>query len=62
MVIIQNNNNSNERKIIIRKLIQSDHMTSDEKRESTLKICEKYSEIFHLEGDKLTYVTKFEYR
>jgi hypothetical protein len=46
-------NNDNDRIRRIKKQIKSDHM-NDEERQSINNICEQYSEIFHLEGEKLT--------
>lgn len=54
------NDNCDNRINEIRKLIKSDHMNELEK-DSIFKICKKYSEIFYLEGDKLTFTNAIEH-
>ena len=44
----------------IKKLIKVDHMTKNEK-ETIINICEKYSDVFFLEGDKLTCTNTIEH-
>jgi hypothetical protein len=46
--------NNGDRISKIRELIRSDHM-NEEERKTIFEICEQYAEIFHVEGDKLTY-------
>jgi len=53
-------NNNNERVNKIKSLIRSDHLNSEE-RESIIKICEQYADIFHLENDYLTMTTAAEH-
>ena len=62
---INNNNekyNSNKINRInkIKSLIRSDHMNKEEKQ-SIIEICEQYSDIFHLEGDHLTFTNAAEH-
>jgi hypothetical protein len=38
----------------IKNVIRTEHMNEEEKQ-SIIEICEQYSEIFHLEGDHLTF-------
>jgi hypothetical protein len=47
-------NVSCERLKSLESLIQTNHMHS-EKRDSIISICREFNDIFHLEGDKLTY-------
>lgn len=54
------NNNSIDRVNKIKGLIRSDHLNAEE-RKSIIKICEQYSDIFHLEGDYLTSTTAAEH-
>jgi len=53
---INNDNRVNR----ILNLIRSDHMSIDE-RQSIFEICEEYAEIFHLEGDRLTFTNAAEH-
>lgn len=41
-------------------LIRIEHMNSEEKK-SILKLCKHYSEIFHVERDKLTFINANEH-
>jgi hypothetical protein len=47
-------NASCERLKSLESLIQTNHMNSEE-RDSIISICREFNDIFHLEGDKLTY-------
>ena len=53
-------NNDSERVNKIRDLIRSDHLNKEE-RESIIKICEQYADIFYLENDYLTMTTAAEH-
>jgi len=45
--------NKGNRISILNKVLETEHLNQEE-RESLIHICEQYSDIFHLEGDKLT--------
>lgn len=53
-------NNDTHRIDKIKTLIRSEHM-NEEERNTILKLCEQYSEIFYLKGDKLTYTDVLEH-
>ena len=53
-------NTSIERLNKIKTLIRSEHMNNEE-RQSIFKLCEQYTDIFHLEGDKLTFTNAAEH-
>ncbi|KAL4153415.1 hypothetical protein QTP88_001248 [Uroleucon formosanum] len=57
---INNLNINSERINKIRNLIRSDHLNLEE-RESIIKICEEYADIFYLENDYLTITTAAEH-
>jgi len=38
----------------LRQIIKTDHMDENE-RKSIYNLCERYNNIFHMEGDKLTF-------
>jgi hypothetical protein len=44
----------------LRKELRMDHLNS-EKRDSLIRICEEYNDVFHLPGDKLTFTTVAEH-
>lgn len=47
--------------IPIEKSIRTDHLNSEEKKE-ILKICKKYSALFHKEGDKLSFTNQIKHK
>lgn len=57
---IHTDNNNENRVNRILNLIRSDHMNVEEKQ-SIFEICEQYAEIFHLEGDRLTFTNAAEH-
>jgi hypothetical protein len=44
----------------LREELRTDHLNSKE-RVSLIKICEEYSDVFHLPGDKLSFTTAAEH-
>jgi hypothetical protein len=52
--------NKEDRANKIKNLIRSDHMNNEE-RQAIYELCEQYAEIFHLEGDILTYTNATEH-
>lgn len=54
MINTDNQNEANSQRLtVLRNSIQTEHLNAEEKS-SILNICEEYTEIFHLDGDKLT--------
>lgn len=51
---IKTESNKDDRITQIKSLIRCQHMNEEEKQ-AIFSVCEQYSDIFHLEGDKLTY-------